>query len=667
LALISIACWILLRHAHSWSLWVQRWALISAGAWALAWIPGLSGFFPGAGLTVAGILALAGITLFLRSKPDNPGLGNSGQSQSAWAAAPPIHLKLGLIDAALFAAALGMILWRVGFGLLAPVTGWDSLTYHLPQTASWLQTGHLMSDGPGPAWNYYIHFPAAGELLKATLVGWSGSTHAVVLMSFWALVGCGLGTGLIAHLLGARGPVPMLCGLLLATQPATLGWVSSGYVDSIGSACALCAVGLLLLRTFTPSTVLASMIAAGLAAAIKTSHVPLFVLLSMGWTVRVWQAPASRTRSWLMVGMGTIIAAGMNAGALGQLWQRGNLVYPFAIGSLPGLSPGEPGLIHLLSTPKEPTSWIWSIGKMVWNLFGNQSLAFSRPYLNLGPGMAVGMVAGSAGLLWRLGLRRRGEWRPLLCALVILLSVIPWFLNSSSGLRDGWVEVLGRFFVLPAAIVIAWFGAGTRWVPSYVVLLRVLVALHLLLSFPRGWAPTWNGWAIHGAVLLGLLLAACWLLSRIRRLTWTLTALPLLICAASFLDVTLIQERKAGSLAHIWGSFRSHPTTSVFDSHPLDEFGVQAVPVWLDLAYAPSQFVGVYSYPRFHGHNIFLGPLTGERMQHRVVPLRPKEAIPPHIDILVITDPLLDWVPPADSWTVTRRFSSGAPLLLERN
>lgn len=65
--------------------------------------------------------------------------------------------------------------------LIIPPLGWDTLTYHGPRAAQWVQSGKFtFDDGVGP-YNYYRHFFSGGEVLMA----WAMLAFGVVLWLFY--------------------------------------------------------------------------------------------------------------------------------------------------------------------------------------------------------------------------------------------------------------------------------------------------------------------------------------------------------------------------------------------------------------------------------------------------------------------------------------------------
>jgi hypothetical protein len=127
---------------------------------------------------------------------------------------------------------LGTVLARLAFGVRNPPADWDSVYYHLPMIAHWLQSGTLDVAARDPA-VFGSYFPGNGELLGLwavwstgldTLVGWPG-TLALGLLALAVRRG-----GL---LLGAARPVAEGVAIVLVLAPGLVQLTLGVRVDQL--------------------------------------------------------------------------------------------------------------------------------------------------------------------------------------------------------------------------------------------------------------------------------------------------------------------------------------------------------------------------------------------------------------------------------------------------
>jgi hypothetical protein len=151
--------------------------------------------------------------------------------------------------AALLATAALALLWRVVIAYALPPYGYDTLAYHLPTVADWLQYEHI---GTAHLHIYSASFPANVELLftwEALFLKndvWIGTAQIpLAVMGATAVAG-------FARLAGVRRPAAVAAGALFLLSPIVLTQASSNYVDlGVG---ALFLVGIyFVLRSFPPA------------------------------------------------------------------------------------------------------------------------------------------------------------------------------------------------------------------------------------------------------------------------------------------------------------------------------------------------------------------------------------------------------------------------------
>lgn len=195
-----------------------------------------------------------------------------------------------------FTVAFGVLALRA---LIVPPLGWDTLTYHGPRAARFLQSGQLTFEpGTGPH-DYYRHFFAGGEVLTA----WAMLPfHSDLLVNLgavcqWLLLG--LASWALARELGAREPFAGSAALAVMFAPVVQLQVCSGYVELPLNAALVqgCALGVRCLRRPSPGAAVACAMSLGVAAGIKLQGaapgaiVGVFVLgrllLARGWLAAV--------------------------------------------------------------------------------------------------------------------------------------------------------------------------------------------------------------------------------------------------------------------------------------------------------------------------------------------------------------------------------------------
>lgn len=366
----------------------------------------------GAALGIALLIAL----LLFRSLARRPGAGPltaplSLVARRSWARLAR-HPALSL----LLVHAAGSELAR---GLLRPPLSWDSLMYHLPLAASFLQTRGLAPVfGPNPV-NYFGYNPANGSLWLWWFLAPSHSELWVNLafLPQWVLLG--LAAGAFARQLGAARRWDLAIFLVLPA-PVVVRFLATQYVD-IYLAAALLAAAFFALRWMEeprwPEALLVGS-GLGLVCGAKLPGVPYALalggaamLLARGrWRVRLPQVAASLLLFAL----------------LGSFFYLRNV----AVGAGPfGLVCGGAGLAAERSSPRlpRPDSVLAMAGPLLAEgTLTDTFLGVLRPQsLDLGLGPPA-LVLAVATLLFPFFLapdRRRGGW---LAALQIAAQLFVW-------------------------------------------------------------------------------------------------------------------------------------------------------------------------------------------------------------------------------------------------
>lgn len=199
---------------------------------------------PGVVLLTSAAIAAAVFGLTFRLKP-RVQLGSMRFSASSLWRTARAHPWVALVVAT---AALAL-LWRIVIAYALPPYAYDSLGYHLPTVAGWLQYDRI---GTEHLHIYQVSFPANVELL-ATWVAlflhsdvWIGTVQIPL-----AVVGAAAVVGM-ARVARIRWPAAVAAGALFVLSPIVLTQSSTNYVD-LGVAALFLAGIYFILRAFPPA------------------------------------------------------------------------------------------------------------------------------------------------------------------------------------------------------------------------------------------------------------------------------------------------------------------------------------------------------------------------------------------------------------------------------
>lgn len=250
-----------------------------------------------------------------------------------WPLAPWPTLAVAAVGAGLLAVSLGR-----------PATGLDTLQYHYPLVAHWMDVANLttpkvFSVGIEP-WFY----PSNGELLAHWSVVWFHQDFLISLVS-WATFGL---TGAAVIGLCRRLGVGLVTGLLaaLAVLSIPVIWSSqlrSGQVDLLTVAFLLLAVyfGLCWWQSPRLTDAVLAGASAGIAAGAKYVALPSAILLGALFTVVVILAagrrrirPATVAKTLAAAGAATLVTGAYFY--LRNYWIVGNPLFPGSVAGLPG-------------------------------------------------------------------------------------------------------------------------------------------------------------------------------------------------------------------------------------------------------------------------------------------------------------------------------------------
>lgn len=289
---------------------------------------GTFGFLRRGPLTLATIIIAAGTGLFLR--------GSTARGEVV-----PVRWPLGTWPT-LAVAATGAGLLAVSLG--RPTTGLDTLQYHYPLVAHWLDMGDLttpklFSIGIQP-WFY----PSNGELLQHWAVTWFHQDFLVSLVT-WATFGLAAAALIgICRRLGVGLVTGLVTALAVLSIPVIWGsQLRSGQVDLLAAALGLVAVYFGLCWWQSPRLVDAVLGGAALGLAAGTKYVALPAAILLGGLFAVVVVVAARRRR---IGAGealnAIVAAAAAVVVTGAFfyvrnwWIVGNPLFPGSVAGLQG-------------------------------------------------------------------------------------------------------------------------------------------------------------------------------------------------------------------------------------------------------------------------------------------------------------------------------------------
>ncbi len=250
---------------------------------------------------------------------------------TAWTERPPgaaarLRMPRGrrlLAGGALGGAALVWLAWLIKH----PGLGIDPLTYHLPESVIWTQTGH-----PGAVELLQYEFPQGDyPVTNELLVAWTtGITHGFGAALLWtpAIALLAIAAGWLA--LRAAGADRLVGAWALAAvllSPVAVTQLIGPHTDLPALAWLWCAGALVLCARSRPALLAPGLTAAALALGTKTTPAALLVVLVVwaGWTQRARLRHVARPLA---------LGAALGAGA-GGVWYGRNLLvhgsplYPF--------------------------------------------------------------------------------------------------------------------------------------------------------------------------------------------------------------------------------------------------------------------------------------------------------------------------------------------------
>jgi hypothetical protein len=522
---------------------------------------------------------------------------------------------------ALAGAAILWVVWVLRF----PYLGIDALAYHLPEVVAWIHEGDT---GGVESLTYEFpvgNYPLTNEVLVAWIAGLSRSAAAVML---WTPAALGLlalaGWAGLRRLGAGRGAAALAVGAV-CTLPMAIGQVEGPNTDLPALAWLVTAAALVTSATAyggRPMLLVFSLLAAGLAVGTKTTTLPFAAIVIGGGLIA-----ARRSLRPLAPALG--VAAGC-ALLVGGVWYARNLVshgspfWPFL--AAPWGDPVPPFLdridFSLLDRPVETLE-----GQL-------------DDYLDV---IVGGVVVIACGLLAFLLDARR---HVVLASAATALGLLLWANAPFTGVGDdpalAHLAVSSSRYLLPtisaAALALALAsGAGHRRAALAILTLAGAAIWNLETIAERGYpyvpsVPAAIAAAAAGALAAMALAAAA---DRLRR------PLPPLPAAARWLLLLVPSALAAAMLTASTNAFLDRYLAAGALFEPLvgwfngqTEFRDEEAPI----SFAP----------------IVVGPLAGERLQHRL------ELIPAREPCAAVR------ARARDGWVVTRQRAFDVPFRAPR-
>lgn len=537
-----------LRRADTWVLWSAAFVVglsLSVGGFFLLYSVRLYSLWGVSGLVLVGVLGTQYLVLPWR--------------ESLWS----LRIDLWFLGEARrmffrgWRAWVGVVflIWAIAKDLrvlLLPPLSWDTLTYHAPRAAMWIQSGGAIEmEAPG-GWSYQKYFSPGSEiLLSLAMLPFRSDVWLplVDIVQWWAL---GWVLFALGRVLGLRVGWAVLGVLFYLTIPLILQLVGSGYSEISFSLCF--AAALLFAVRFEKygecHDLYLSSLALGVFACIKFHGVVLSVgggigLLGLLFWRRGWSG-------WKEAGIAFVLWGVMVLPWFGHTWVRkGTPLYPIEV-KIAGIRLGEasPALTFYADRP-ELKPYTREELYLVSLFHGMHRQPFSLLLLGMVLLLFPALLVG-----WRMF-----PWRSLLLGGLGALNLALYFHPNFSVIRMMWALTSARF-LLPFVMLCVWV---FWWLQRQSVLWQRIgmgvVGVWVLLSLPVPWdiemsSLEWSVWGVGLGVLLlcvfGVLLL-CWM-----RLVWGVVAV--LLFAAWGASAGLQGYKDATRMKVLWGSAIYHRT-----------------------------------------------------------------------------------------------------------
>jgi hypothetical protein len=441
-----------------------------------------------------------------------------------------------------FAAFAGVLALRA---FVIPPLGWDTVTYHGPRAAQWVQSGQFtFDDGVGP-YNFYRHFFSGGEVLTA----WAMLPfHSDLLVNFASVVqwlGVGLASWALARAIGVREPFAATSACVVMFMPTLQLEVNSGYVELPLNAALLhgLAVALACMRRPSAGAALLCAISLGVAAGIKLPGAPPAVIVA---AFLVGALLITRRLGWrtklATLGAGSVVAILPGAPWVFRAWRdTGYPLSPMPI-SLLGVTLGKASAaMQWYAHRPQLEPFTWAAEKVaLLKVFS----PVSQMNESLGSLALIPIVIFPVGLVV---LARRRPFAALALALAVLAPILAHFSEGMIPVRLLRSLSSARFLVPAFALIVpvslVWCARGSWLARSYRWLLLLYPLLYSVLALRRGWIDWEHRELVIVAVLVTQVSALALLAVRRRR-----SAGLAVLVVGWMLSCALLQSRRDATL-----------------------------------------------------------------------------------------------------------------------
>ncbi|HJQ96956.1 MAG TPA: hypothetical protein VJ826_01520, partial [Candidatus Polarisedimenticolaceae bacterium] len=416
-----------------------------------------------------------------------------------------------------------------------------------------------------------------------------------------------------ARAIGAGRPDALLGAGAVAMTPAVANALTVAYVDNTVLALTLAAVALGIdgIRRRATGAIALSGLALGLACATKYS---MLQPLAGAALVLVW-AVGPR--------LAALFAGGAALPLLLECADRwvltGSPFWPFRL-ALAGreIFPGNEELTLLLQGKLAlPGQAVFDAPSFFGWLLSPRRHEFAQC---LGVGPVFPLIAALAAFVFIRAVRDR-EHRAiaLFGAAIAALTITATLGEDNLALRTLWAQTYARFTMPAFALAItAAAAACSPWS-------RGALAAHALVSAALAWPHGWSGVDARGAaralvpIVAGLSLA--WIVDRVLRSRSQAFRIPGVALAFAVPLLILLPSIRADVRYAIYE--RASQPSPAFDMHELNRQYVGAWPLWRALDDGTPHRIAVAAGFDGTGHNVYLFPLLGSRLQNEIVYVPP--------------------------------------------